>query len=1109
MPDQERNGAALNGELDDLRRQVLEWENLYEAILSCAPNAIVSLDAQHLITSWNKGAEALFGYTAQEALGRNLDDLIAAPDAETWAEATSLTRRVLSGEPIPLAERVRFRKDGTPVSVLLAGAPILVEGELWGVVVVYTDITERKRAEAQLARRAQEMAALYDTLIEINSQPDLDTLLNAIVRRAADLVGTSIVTLYLLRPDGQGLELVAGCNWPGVVPLGTVLRLGEGVAGRVARSGEPLSVADYQNWEGRARVYDGYVARRTLGVPLQVGERVIGVITVSDVARVGDFEQDEVRLVKLFADQAAIAVENARLFRNVEQGKRDWEATFDAMQDAVVLVDRDYRILRANRAFAELVRCELPDLIHEDYFELVGAPADPMPPQPSADWSATWVQEYHNRICEIQATPLPSSGVRESDRSGGLILVIRDITARRRAEEEVRRRNRELTLLNRVIAASAAASRDMASILETVCRELAQAFDVPQAAAALLNQDRTQSVVVAEYRTEDRPPALGAVIPAKDNPSVAYLLRHKRPLVIPDAQNDPLLAPVHDLMRQRGTVSLLLLPLIVEGEVVGSLGVDAIEPRPFSDEEVALAQRVAEQVSGVLARARLEDVQRRLSAAVEQAEEAVLIVDTEGIVIYTNPAFERLIGGGQVPLPDQISHLVRRRRIDPALYHEILRAVRAGQPWQGRFTDRTEDNRPFTVDATVTPVRNQAGEIVNYVVSLRDVTREVELEAQFYHAQKMEALGRMAGGIAHDFNNLLTVIQLSNRLLERQVRPEDPLWEHVQRIRETSDRAEKLTRQLLRFSRREVVEPEVLDLNQVIRDLSYMLERIIGEQVELALDLSPDLAPVKIAPSQVDQLVLNLVVNACDAMPQGGVLTIQTVNVTVDESEARAYMMDIRPGDYVRLSIRDTGVGMDEQVLEHIFEPFFTTKERGQGTGLGLPTVFGIVAQNGGAIRVQSQVGQGSVFHILLPQVQEPPSRKSPRPSPSVTDEAVRGSETVLIAEDDPSVLGLAEQVLRSCGYRVLTAADGPEALRLSRDYEGEIHLLLTDVVMPQMSGHQLAQELLTQRPNLRVLYMSGYADDEIVQSGVRPSGIAFLPKPLTITDLTHKVRSV
>ncbi|HHN94555.1 MAG TPA: GAF domain-containing protein, partial [Anaerolineae bacterium] len=642
-------------------------------------------------------------------------------------------------------------------------------------MVVYTDITERKQAEAQLARRAQEMAALYETLIEINSQPDLDTLLNAIVRRAADLVGTSIVTLYLLRPDGQGLELVAGCNWPEAAPLGTVLRLGEGVAGRVACSGEPLSVADYQNWEGRARVYDGYIARRTLGVPLQVGERVIGVITVSDVARVGDFEQDEVRLVKLFADQAAIAVENARLletereqreladalrqatsavsgsldldctldnileqvdrvipydavnigliegeivrivrrrgheqfgqkrplsllqladipnlfrmyktgqamfipdvpaypdwvwlpgdrwirsyvgapvrvrerivgflnaysaipnffqqthadrlqafadqvglaidnaqlFHNVEQGKRDWEATFDAMQDAVVLVDRDYRILRANRAFAELVQCELPDLIHKNYFELVGVPADQIIPQPPADWSATWVQEYHNRICEIQATPLPTNGVRESDRSDSLILVIRDITARRRAEEEIRRRNRELALLNRVIAASAA-GQDMAHILETVCWELAQVFDVPQAAAALLNQDRTQAVVVAEYRTEDRPPALGAVIPTKDNPSVEYLLHRKEPLVIPDAQSDPLLAPVHDLMRQRGTVSLLLLPLIVEGEVVGSLGVDAIEPRPFSDEEVALAQRVAEQVSGVLARARLEDVQ--------------------------------------------------------------------------------------------------------------------------------------------------------------------------------------------------------------------------------------------------------------------------------------------------------------------------------------------------------------------------------------------------------------------------------------------------------------------------------------------------------------------
>ncbi len=1107
MPDQGKSAAQLIGELGDLRRQLIEWENLYETILDCAPNAIVSLNAQHRITSWNRGARDLFGYTVREALGRDIDELIASHDEQTRAEATALTRRVLSGESIPPTERIRFRKDGTRVPVLAASAPILVEGQLLGVVAVYTDLTEHKRAEAQLARHAQEMAALYETLIEINSQPDLDTLLNAIARRAADLVGSSMVSLYLMRSDGQTLELVAGCGWPGSVPLGTVLRLGEGVAGCVARSGEPLSVVDYQNWEGRARVYDGYVARRTLGIPLKVGERVIGAITVSDTEMVGDFDQDEVRLIKLFADQAAIAVENTRLFRDVERGKREWEATFDAMQDAVVLVDHHYRILRANRAFAHLVQRDFPHLIHQSYFELMGLPDDQTMPRPATGGSVTWVQQYRNRIFEVQATPLPFGRKGASWRGSGLILVIRDITARRRAEEEIRRRNRELTLLNRVIAASAT-GQDTASMLETVCRELAQALDAPQVAAALLNKDKAQAIVMAEYRAEGCPAASGMVIPVEGELSADHLLRAKKPVVIPDAQNDPRLAPIHDLIRQRGTVSLLLLPLIVDDQVVGSLEVGDTEPRAFSDDEVMLSQRVAEQVSGVLARARLEEIQRRLSAAVEQAEEVVLIVDTEGTVIYTNPAFERLTGHSPAELPDRLAHLLDENRIDRALYQEMLQTVYAGQPWQGRFTDRAGDNGPLTVDVTVTPVRNQAGEIINYVASLRDVTREVELESQFYHSQKMEALGRMAGGIAHDFNNLLTVIQLSTRLLEQQVRPEDPLWEHVQRIGEASERAGKLTRQLLRFSRRELVEPEILDLNHVVRDLSYMLERIIGEQIKLVLDLAPDLPRVEIAPSQADQLIMNLVVNACDAMPDGGELTIRTASVMVDEQDA-ATRMGVQPGAYVRLSVCDTGIGMDDEVKAHLFEPFFTTKERGQGTGLGLPTVFGIVKQNKGSIYVHSQVGQGTEFHILFPQAPKRPRQRWPRPYPLVSDEVARGTETVLIAEDDPSVRRLAEQVLRSCGYHVLTAADGLEAQRLGEEYEGEIHLLLTDVVMPHMSGHQLAKKLLARRPNLRVLYMSGYADDEIIQDGIRPAGIAFLSKPLTITDLTHTVRAV
>jgi signal transduction histidine kinase len=414
------------------------------------------------------------------------------------------------------------------------------------------------------------------------------------------------------------------------------------------------------------------------------------------------------------------------------------------------------------------------------------------------------------------------------------------------------------------------------------------------------------------------------------------------------------------------------------------------------------------------------------------------------------------------------------------------------------------------LDLTIAPVRDQAGEIVSYVTTMRDATHETQLEAEFQQAQKMEALGRLAGGVAHDMNNLLAVIQISAQLFERKLHAGDPLREHVQPIREAVDRATRLTGQLVKFSRREVIRPCVLSLNQVVSDLSRMLRRIIGEDIRLVTALADDLWPIQADPAQIDQVIANLVVNARDAMPGGGALTIETANMVLDQAYA-ALHVEAQPGEYVLLAVSDTGVGMDDGVKARIFEPFFTTKEEGQGTGLGLATVFGIVKQSGGHIEVYSEVGQGTTFKIYLPRTQEgqPVSEASSRVLPSVPGRLIRGTETVLVVEDDPSVRELAVRVLESCGYQVLAAGDGLEALQIGERHDGPIHLLLSDVVLPYMSGSELASQLLHKRPETRVLYMSGYPDGAIAQQGVLAPGIFFLPKPFTIEDLTRTVREV
>jgi PAS domain S-box-containing protein len=388
------------------------------------------------------------------------------------------------------------------------------------------------------------------------------------------------------------------------------------------------------------------------------------------------------------------------------------------------------------------------------------------------------------------------------------------------------------------------------------------------------------------------------------------------------------------------------------------------------------------------------------------------------------------------------------------------------------------------------------------LVSIRDVTERKRLEEQFRQAQKMEAVGRLAGGVAHDFNNVLNVILGYVELTLRTMEEGDRRRRNLLEIRKAGDHAASLTRQLLAFGRGQVLQPRVLDLNAVVVDMDRMLRRMIGEDVELVTALCADLGHVKADPSQIDQVILNLAVNARDAMPGGGKLTIETADVELD-----GHGQPVLPaGRYVMLAVTDTGCGMPKNVQEHIFEPFFTTKEKDKGTGLGLATVYGIVKQSGGGIAVYSEVDAGSTFKIYLPRVE---ASADAAPAGAHVAEAAGGSETVLLVEDDPAVRALTFEVLTESGYQVLAASGGPEAITLVESHPARIDLLLTDVVMPRMNGRELARRLHEIRPGLATLYMSGYAPGAIVHQGVLEPGLAFIAKPLRPADLTRKVREV
>jgi signal transduction histidine kinase/ActR/RegA family two-component response regulator len=384
----------------------------------------------------------------------------------------------------------------------------------------------------------------------------------------------------------------------------------------------------------------------------------------------------------------------------------------------------------------------------------------------------------------------------------------------------------------------------------------------------------------------------------------------------------------------------------------------------------------------------------------------------------------------------------------------------------------------------------------------RDVTERMHMEEQLRNAQQLEAIGRLAGGVAHDFNNILSIIMGHGELLLATAGGDERSRNGLEQIRRAADRAASLTQQLLAFSRKQVLQPQVLDLNQAVADVQKMLSRVIGEDIELIATLHPSLLSVKADPGQIEQVLVNLAVNARDAMPHGGKLAMETSNVELTTEQGRD--LDLPPGRYVMLKVTDTGLGMDAATLPHIFEPFFTTKPMGKGTGLGLATVYGILKQSGGTIQVESETGQGATFRIYLPATEG----GLHKPERTGSEKVTGGSETILIAEDEADLRELTRIFLEGYGYKVLDANGAEQALQTAELYAEPIHLLLTDVIMPGMSGRQLAERILSKRPETKIVYMTGYTDDMVAQHKVLEPGVQLLQKPFSKSDLALKVRS-
>ncbi len=613
---------------------------------------------------------------------------------------------------------------------------------------------------------------------------------------------------------------------------------------------------------------------------------------------------------------------------------------------------------------------------------------------------------------------------------------------------------------------------------------------------------------------------------------------HPLPLLVYDARTLRILAANASAVRQYGYERVELLrrgvrDLLAPGEAegagagawdVGREGGGAPSRHRRRDGTTFSAQVVAYPVTFLGRRARFAAVtdvseretsrealmssERRLALtekALDAAANAIVLTDREGRICWVNPAFTQLTGYTAEEAFGQNPRLLRSGAHDSSFYEGLWKTILAGKPWKGEMVNRRKDGTQYTEEQTITPVVDADGAIRHFIAIKSDVSDRKRMEEQLRQAQRMEAIGQLAGGVAHDFNNLLTAINGYTELALSRAGEDETLRGHLTQVGRAGERAALLTRQLLLFSRRQEPKPEILDPNAVIVDLQGILRRLLGERIAVELDLDPSVGRIEADRGALDQVIVNLAVNARDAMPQGGRLTIRTSARVLAPGAPDACVRDLPPGPWLRIDVADTGCGMDARTQERLFEPFFTTKEPGKGTGLGLATVKQVLDRSGGHIGFTSAVGKGTEFCVYLPIV-EREEAAGPRPG---ADAALDGTETVLLAEDDPAVRAMTAEVLRERGYLVLEARDGVEALAALRAHARPVDIVVTDVAMPRMDGRRLADAVRASAPATKVLFLSGHVDEAVSRHGVDPSGGALLAKPFRPEVLLERIRSL
>ena len=770
--------------------------------------------------------------------------------------------------------------------------------------------------------------------------------------------------------------------------------------------------------------------------------------------------------------------------------------------EAITILDSCHQVTRINSEFTRMFGFTIEEALGRPLDELV------VPPDRTAE--SDWIQEAVEKgqkvtletkrrrkdgtLVDVSVSCAP---VMVGAKRVGICVLYRDI-------EEHKRAQTLSSALYRIAERTSAAShlQGFYASIHNIVGELMNARNFYIALYDPATELLTFPHFVDEHDPAPAPKRLGRGL-------TEYVLRTGEPLLATPKVFEELVAKGEVELIGAPSLDWMGVPLRAGGQTFGVLVVQSYrEDVRFGERDKEVLTFVSQQLASAIDHKRHEEALRqsesRYRSLVQSAVYGIYRSSVDGRFLDVNPALIHMLGYDSA---DEVVKLDPQREVfvEPAEHERLLQEFqRTGCLDSAEVRWKRKDGSVITVRlsgraATELDEADQALEII-----AEDITERRALEDQFRQAQKMEAVGRLAGGVAHDFNNLLMVVSGYTEVLMEALDQNDPLLVKVQAIQQAADRATTLTRQLLAFSRKQLLELKVVDVNSIVADMERLLRPLIGENIDLTTKLTPNVGHTRADAGQLEQVIMNLVVNAKDAMPDGGRILIQTSEA--DPDTARREHSLIEPGTYILLSVSDTGAGMDRETQSRIFEPFFTTKEKGKGTGLGLSTVYGIVKQGGGYIFAQSEPGCGTTFRIYLPRVADPAD--SPRVDKHA-QAAAGGSETVLLVEDEESVRELVRETLKTRGYRVIEASDGIAGMRVSEEYPGNIEILITDVVMPGMSGRELAKRVAAARPNIRVLYLSGYTEDAIIHEGALEPGTGFLQKPFTLQVLARKVREV